>query len=87
MPNIKNQEKRVITNAKRTERNKAQKSALKTALKAVTTAVEANDKVAALNALNKANSLLDKSVTSNIHHKNFASREKARLAKSINKLA
>lgn len=83
MPNIKNQEKRVITNAKRTERNVAQRSELKTAIKAVR---NATTKAEATDALNKAYKLLDKSVTSNIHHRNFANREKSRLTKVVNAL-
>lgn len=83
MPNIKNQAKRVITNAKRTERNKAQRTELKSAIKAVRSA---EDQESGKVALDKAYKLLDESVTSNIHHRNFANREKSRLAKHVNKL-
>ena len=87
MPNIKSQKKRVITNNKANERNKAEKSALKTAMKKVFAAVEANDKEAAVVALNNAVSKLDKSVSDGIHHKNYASRQKARLQKAVNLIA
>lgn len=87
MPNIKSQKKRVLTNNKTHLANAAQRTELKTAIKKVIVAVEANDKEAALNAYNLASSKLDKAITSGIHHKNYAARQKARLANAINKLA
>ncbi len=87
MPNIKSQKKRVITNNKQRLASASKKSALKTAIKNVLVAVEANDKAKALEALNVANSKLDSAVTSGIHHKNYASRQKSRLALIVNKLA
>jgi len=84
MPNIKSQKKRAITNLKANAENKSVKSALKTAIKNVLTAVEAKDKEAAKKAYNEAASKLDSAVTSGIHHKNYASRQKARLAKAVN---
>ena len=56
MPQIQSQKKRVKTNNKRNLAVNAQKSALKTAIKNVLSAVEANDKEAAVAALNTANS-------------------------------
>lgn len=87
MPNIKSQKKRVLTNNKKHESNVAQRSAIKTAIKNVLVAVDANDKEAAMKAYNIANSKLDKAITSGIHHKNFVSRQKARLSNAINKIA
>ncbi len=87
MPNIKSQKKRAITNLKANAANKALKSELKTAIKKVLVAVDAKDVETAKTALNEAVSKLDKSVTSGIHHKNYASRQKARLAKAVNSLA
>ncbi len=86
MPNIKSQKKRAITNLKENAAHKAEKSALKTAIKRVLKAVEAKDKDAAVKALPLAASLLDKSVTSGIHHKNYAARQKSRLTKAVNSL-
>ncbi|MDO4500004.1 MAG: 30S ribosomal protein S20 [Erysipelotrichaceae bacterium] len=83
MANIKSQKKRALTNAKKNLVNSAAKSKLKTALKKVTKAVEANDKEAAVKAFNEANSLLDKAVTSHLKHKNYVARQKARLAKAV----
>lgn len=83
MPNIKNQEKRVRTNAKKTAHNAAQRTELKSAIKAVRNSETKED---AQKALVRAYQLLDESVTSNIHHKNFASRQKSRLTKYVNSL-
>ncbi|MDD4642334.1 MAG: 30S ribosomal protein S20, partial [Erysipelotrichaceae bacterium] len=35
---------------------------------------------------NEVSSKLDKSITSNIHHKNYVSRQKARLSKAVNSI-
>lgn len=87
MPNIQSQKKRVLTNNKKHLANAAQRTELKSAIKKVVAAVEANDKEAAVAAYNHASSKLDKAITSGIHHKNFADRQKARLAHAINKIA
>jgi len=83
MANIKSQKKRALTNAKTNLKNSAEKSRLKTAIKKVNKAVLANDKEAAVNAFNEANSLLDKAATSRLKHKNYVARVKARLAKAV----
>lgn len=87
MPNIKSQEKRVITNDKRRLANAKQKTKIKTAVKAVKAAVEANDKDAANVAYATASKYLDQAITSNVYHKNFVSRKKSRLAKAVNSIA
>lgn len=87
MPNIQSQKKRVLTNNKKHLANAAQRTELKSAIKKVVVAVEANDKTAAVAAYNHASSKLDKAITSGIHHKNFANRQKARLSAAINKIA
>lgn len=84
MPNIKSQKKRAITNLKENAKNKAEKSALKSAIKNVLVAVESKDLEASKAALNIANEKLDKAVVDGIHHKNYASRQKSRLAKLVN---
>ena len=86
MANIKSQKKRAITNLKRNMAKNSEKSALKTAIKNVLNAVESKDKEAATAAYNEASSLLDKAVSSHLKHKNYASRQKARLSKAINSL-
>lgn len=87
MPNIKSQKKRVLTNNKRNLAVASQKSNLRTAMKAVVTAIEAGDKDAAVKAYSVANSKLDKAVSDKVYHKNYASRQKARLSKAINNIA
>ncbi len=86
MPNIKSQKKRVLTNDKRHLANAAQKSKLKTSIKAVLAAVDAKDKDAAVAAYAEASKQLDKATASNIHHKNYASRQKSRLSKAVNNI-
>ena len=86
MPQIKSQKKRALTNLKRSMIVTSEKSALKSAIKNVLKAAASQDKEAAAQAFDLANSRLDKSVSSGIHHKNYAARQKARLAKAINDL-
>lgn len=84
MPNIKQQAKRAVTNAKRGAINKAKRTELKSAVKAVKSAVEDNNHELATEKLNNAYKLLDASVTSNLNHKNKVDRTKSRLTKSVN---
>lgn len=84
MANIKSQKKRAITNLKKGRAQAGQKTALKTSIKEVKLAVAANDKEAAKVALDKANKMLDKAITSNLKHGNYVARQKSRLAKAVN---
>ncbi|MBR2669032.1 MAG: 30S ribosomal protein S20 [Solobacterium sp.] len=84
MANIKSQKKRAITNQKRRQTNVKQKTEVKNAIKKVLAAVEVNDKEAAVSAYNTANSILDKAVSNGVKKKNYASRQKSRLAKAVN---
>ncbi|MBP3892163.1 MAG: 30S ribosomal protein S20 [Solobacterium sp.] len=86
MANIKSQKKRAFTNQKRQVRNLGKKTLVKSAIKNVLTAVEANDLEAAKKAYDKANSVLDKAITSGIKKKNYVARQKSRLAKAVNSL-
>ena len=86
MPNIKSQKKRAVTNLKENAAHKAERSALKTAIKKVLTAVEANEKETAKAELVNAVSKIDKAVTDGIHHKNWSSRQKSRLTKAVNSI-
>ena len=56
-------------------------------IKKVLAAVDAKDAAAAAAAYNEASSKLDKAVAKGIHHKNYATRQKSRLAKAINAIA
>lgn len=87
MANIKSAKKRIIVTATKTERNKAIRSQVKTAIKKVETAVTAGDKEAATAALTSATSVISKAETKGVYHKNNASRKVARLAKLVNTIA
>ena len=87
MANMKQQIKRYKNDNKKRLINNSYKSALKTAIKNVRAAVEAGDKEAAVAAYNVAASKLDASVSRGIHHKNYASRQKCKLAKLVNSIA
>ncbi|MCD4826436.1 MAG: 30S ribosomal protein S20 [Acholeplasmataceae bacterium] len=86
MANIKQQIKRNKTNEKRRLRNASFKSSVKSAIKAVETAVAANDKAKATLALSFAHKKLDKGQAKGIFHKNFVGRHKSQLTKSVNSL-
>lgn len=87
MANIKQQKKRDITNNKKRLLNNSFASSLKTAVKAFEAAVVAGDKAKAQEAFNFACKKIDKAVTKGLHHKNYAARQKSRLAKSLNAMA
>ena len=86
MANIKSQIKRNITNEKKREANASFKSSLKTAIKNVEAAAEANNKEVAITALNLAFQKLDKSITNGVHHKNYVANQKSRLSLKVNKI-
>ena len=87
MANIKQQKKRDITNNKKRLLNNSFASSLKTAVKAFEAAVVAGDKAKAQEAFNFACKKIDKAVTKGLHHKNYAARQKSRLAKVLNAMA
>lgn len=87
MANIKQQKKRDITNNKKRLLNDSFASSLKTAVKAFEAAVVAGDKAKAQEAFNFACKKIDKAVTKGLHHKNYAARQKSRLAKALNAMA
>ena len=79
MANIKSAKKRILTSAKRAERNKAVKSAVKK----VDAAVAAGDKAAAEESFRKAERALTMAASKGILHKNTSSRKVSRLSKSV----
>ena len=87
MANIKQQKKRDITNNKKRLLNNSFASSLKTAVTAFEAAVVAGDKAKAQEAFNFACKKIDKAVTKGLHHKNYAARQKSRLAKALNAMA
>jgi len=84
--NIKSQIKRIGTNKKANERNKAVKSQLKTAIRATREAVVAGDKAQAESALKVAAKKLDKAVSKGVIHQNQAANRKSAIAKQVNAL-
>ncbi len=86
MANIKSQIKRNRTNEEARLRNKAAKSAIRTAVKKVRVAVEAKNLEEAEKALLAATRLIDKSVSDGIQHKNTASRQKSEIQRLVNSL-
>ena len=87
MANIKSAKKRILVNRTKAERSKGIRSGVKTAIKKVHAAVEANDKSAASTALVSAISVIDKAAKRGVYHKNTASRKVSRLAQAVNKMA
>lgn len=86
MANIKSQKKRILTNEKSRQRNLAVRSGVKTAVRAVNTAVAAGDKEAAVPALVNASRKLDKAVSKGVLHANNAANRKSALSKKVNAL-
>lgn len=87
MANIKSAKKRIVVNQVKADRNKAIKSFVKTEVKKVRAAIEAQDKAAASAALVAATKAIDKACTKGIYHKNTAARKVSRLAKAVNEMA
>jgi small subunit ribosomal protein S20 len=83
MANIKSNIKRIGTNRKAEERNKAVRSELKTAVRAVREAAASGDKAAAAAALANANRKLDKAVSKGVVHKNQAANRKSSISQKV----
>ncbi|KEF05996.1 MULTISPECIES: 30S ribosomal protein S20 [Streptomyces] len=83
MANIKSQMKRIKTNEKARQRNKAVKSSLRTAIRRTREAVEAGDLQKAATAQAEAAKKLDKAVSKGVIHKNAAANKKSALAKKV----
>jgi small subunit ribosomal protein S20 len=82
MANLKSQIKRNRQNAKRAERNKAVRTALKTWTKKVRTGVGGGDAEEATARQREAARALDKAASKGIVHNRTAARRKSRLAKA-----
>ena len=87
MPNIKSSKKDVISSKIAYEKNKANKSALKTALKKFDAALVAGDKAAAQVAYQAAVKAVDQAVNKGLLHKNNAARKKSSMTLKLNKIA
>ena len=83
MPNIKSAKKRVLVIEKKTMKNKAIKSALKTQVKKFLNAVEAGDKELATKLFPETVAAIDAAASKGVIHKNNANNRKAKLAKKL----
>jgi small subunit ribosomal protein S20 len=81
--NIKSQIKRIGTNRKAQDRNRAVKSEVKTAVRAARTAIAAGDKKAAAASLSIATRKLDKAAGKGVIHKNQAANRKSAIARQV----
>jgi len=86
MPNIKSQIKRDRQNKKRTIKNKALKSVIKTAQKNLATSVEEKKMEDAKSNLAKLDKALDKAVKNSAVHKNYSANKKSQAARLVNSL-
>ncbi|HEX9282652.1 MAG TPA: 30S ribosomal protein S20 [Gemmatimonadales bacterium] len=84
MPRIKSAKKAMRQGRARHERNRAQRSALRTALKRVRSATTSDQ---AAQAYRAAAQLLDRAARKGLIHDNNAARHKSRLAAAVRKLA
>ena len=86
MPNIKSAKKRVLVSAANYERNKAYRSALRTAIKKANAAIESGAADADV-AVKVAVKKIDQACAKGILHKNTAARRVSKLTKSVNAIA
>jgi len=84
VPNIKSAIKRVELTRIRTQRNKAVKSRMKTAIKRFRTALEEGNDGAG-DSLRQAIRVINQAVTKGVLHPNTAARKKSQLQRRFNK--
>lgn len=87
MANTPSAKKRIRQIARRTERNKARKSRIRTFVRKVEEAVESGDQTQAREALRNAEPEIARGVTKGVLHKNAASRKISRLTQRVNGLS
>ena len=87
MPNIKSAKKRVLVIEKKTARNKAVKSEVKTEVKKFLALVQSGDKAAATAKFPSICSTIDTAVSKGVLKKNTAANKKSGLAKKLNAMA
>lgn len=83
MPNIKGSEKRMRQQRTREARNRAQRSRMRTAIKKVMTATDADEATA---AYRETVAILDRYASRRLIHPNKAARKKSQLARQIAEL-
>ena len=84
MPNIKSSAKRDQLAKARNAKNKAEKSALKTAVKKFDAAVVAGNKDETVSTYKVAVKAVDKAAGKNLIHKNNAANKKSKMAHKLN---
>ena len=86
MPNIKSSAKRDQLAKARNAKNKAEKSALKTAVKKFDAAVAEGNKEAAASTYKAAVKAVDKAAGKNLIHKNNAANKKSKMTVKLNSM-
>jgi len=84
MAQHKSAKKRILQTAVKTERNRYYRTRIKNIVKAVHTAVEANDKAAAQEAFKTANKQIHSLISKGFIKKTAAARKVSRLHKLVN---
>ena len=87
MANIKSSAKRVLVAKRNAERNKADRSALKTCIKKFEAAAAESNRENAEVAYKAAVKSVDRAVSKGLLHKNNAAHKKSRMAAKMNALA
>lgn len=87
MANIKSAKKRIEVAQIRTDKNKAIKSGVKTAMKKVFAAIEAGNKEVAQAELANATKVIEMAASKGVYHKNNVARKVSRLSKAVNAMA
>jgi len=87
MANIKSAEKRNRQALVRRERNRGNRSQLRTAVKSLRGAIDDGDSTKAQELLNPTLALLDRSAQKGVMHANAAARTKSRLTRAVSALS
>jgi small subunit ribosomal protein S20 len=87
MANTASARKRIRQTERRTERNKARKSQMRTAVKKVEIAIAGGDKTAAAEALRAAQPEMQRAAGHGVTHKNTVARKLSRLSARIKAIA
>lgn len=87
MPNIKSSAKRDALAKAKNAKNKAEKSAMRTAVKKFDAAVAEGNREAAESTFKAAVKAVDKAAGKNLIHKNNAANKKSKMAGKLNALA
>lgn len=86
MANIKSQLKRIKTNEKARQRNKAVRSSLKTSIRKFREAAATGDSEKAAALMREASRELDKAASKGVIHRNAAANKKSAMAQAIQKI-